>query len=205
MKKKGLQLLFLFVCLTTMSFGQKILTLEGDEGFDFIVGQTTVNVEFDYSDYGVGDYDSEDDYVKKKVADGNKKEPGKGDKWKESWFGARERVYQPKFMKLINKGLEKKNITFVEGAEDADYTLIVKTTFIEPGYNIGISSRPSSVNFQYIFVDAEGNVVAKLSQKGVPGSQAAGFDFDTSTRVSESYAKAGKMLAGHIYKKIKKK
>ena len=205
MKKKGLQLLFLFVCLTTMSFGQKILTLEGDEGFDFIVGQTTVNVEFDYSDFGVGDYDSEDDYVKKKVDEGNKKEPGKGDKWKDSWYGSRERVYQPKFMDLINKGLEKKGIVFVEGAEDAQYTLVVKTTFIEPGFNIGISSRPSAVSFQYIFKDSDGNVVARLSQKMVPGSTAMGFDFDTSGRISESYAKAGKMLAGHIYKKIKKK
>lgn len=181
------------------------MLLEGDEGFDFIVGQPVVNVTYDFSDYGVGDYPSEEDYVNKKVKEGNDKKDGKGDKWKESWYGSRERVYQPKFESLFNKVLSKKGISIEQGEEGVAYTLTVKTTFMEPGFNIGITSRPAAVSFEYIFTNSDGEVVARLSQRMVPGSQAMGMDFDTSTRISESYAKAGKMLAGHIYKKIKKK
>lgn len=205
MKKYGfIALMFLFGM--NYSHAQKMIHLEGDKGFDFIVGQSLVKVEFDYSEMGVGDYDNEEDYVNKKVKEGNDKEAGKGDKWKDSWYGSRARVYQPKFITLFNKTLEKKGISVEENLDDAPITLIVKTTFTEPGWNIGVSSRPAAVSFEYTFVKSDTReVLARMSQKMVPGSQAMGMDFDTSTRISESYAKAGKMLAGHVYKAIKKK
>ena len=205
MGKKGIKLLLIFVALSSFAFSQKVMLLEGDGGFDFIVSQPVVNVAYDFTDYSVGKYASEEEYVNKKVTEGNEKEDGKGDRWKESWYGSRERVYQPKFESLFNKTLKKKGVSIDQGEQGVKYTLTVKTTFIEPGFNIGIASRPSAVSFEYIFTNSDGDVVARLSQKMVPGSQAMGMDFDTSTRISESYAKAGKMLAGHIYKKIKKK
>jgi hypothetical protein len=42
-----------------------------------------------------------------------------------------------------------------------------------------------------------------MSHKLVPGAQAMGFDYDTGTRIAESYAKGGKMLAGFITKSTK--
>lgn len=205
MEKKGIKLLLFFVLLSSFVHAQKVMLLEGDGGFDFIVSQPVVNVQYDFSNYRVGEFANEEDYVNKKVAEGNNKQEGKGDRWKESWYGSRERVYQPKFETLFNKVLKKKGITIEQGEEGVAYTLTVKTTFMEPGFNIGITSRPAAVSFEYIFTNSDGEVVARLSQRMVPGSQAMGMDFDTSTRISESYAKAGKMLAGHIYKKIKKK
>ena len=45
--------------------------------------------------------------------------------------------------------------------------------------------------------------LAVLELKGMPGSQAFGMDFDTGTRISESYAKAGKELAKYFEKSAK--
>jgi len=199
---KKVQLMLLFVGLTTMSFSQKIKIEKG--GLDFLKGVTELNVEYDYSKMGVGKYKNEQDYLDKKVKEKNDKEAGTGDKWLESWNGSRKRVYQPKFESLFNKILAKKSMTIGEDRADAKYTLIVKTVFTEPGFNIGITSRPSFVSFEYSFVETGSDkVLCKMVQSKVPGAQAMGMDFDTSTRISESYAKAGKMLASFIYKKIK--
>jgi len=202
MKNLRLPLMVLFIALTSVSFSQKIKIEDGD--LSFLKGVTELNVVYDYSNMEVGKFKTEEAYIDKKVSEKNKKEAGTGDKWLESWNGSRERVYQPKFETLFNKVLAKKNMTIAEGRTDAKYTLIVKTVFIEPGYNIGISKKPSFVSFEYIFIETgTENVLCTMVQFKVPGAQAAGMDYDTSTRISESYAKAGKMLAGFIYKKIK--
>ena len=202
MKNTKISLLLIFVSLTVFSFGQKVVSVEGN--CDFIKGEKEIKIVYDYSEMSVGKFNSEEDYVNEKVAEGNKKEAGKGDKWKDSWYGSRERVYHVKFETLFNKGLAKRGITGSQDADGAKYTLIVKTTFTEPGFNVGVMKRPSAINVEYIFVETgTENVIAKFTQEGIPGSQAAGFDYDTSTRISESYAKAGKMLAAYIYKKTK--
>lgn len=204
MKKTALVLSLAFVALSGISFGQKIVSIEGEKTPAFLKGQTNINVEFDYSDMAVGKFKSEQDYINEKVEEYNKDEPGRGDKWRESWIGSRERVYHPKFMTLFNKGLEKNGISGEEGI-DAQYTLIVHTYFTEPGFNVGVVSQPAGVSFEYIFVETENRekIVAKYRQEKVPGAQAMGMDFDTSTRISESYAKAGKMLAAFIAKNLK--
>lgn len=201
MKKSTILFMFATIFSAATSFSQKIINISGD--LSFLKGEKDINIVYDYSDMGVGDYNDEEDYVNKKVKEYNEKEAGRGDKWKESWYGSRKRVYQPKFEELFNKysGLEA-----MENKPGAKYTLIVKTVFTEPGWNIGISSRPAGVSFEYIFVEtgSEDKVLAKYSQKMVPGAQAMGMDYDTSTRISESYAKAGKMLGGFIAKAMKK-
>lgn len=202
MKQSKLGLLILFVAFAATSFSQKIIKLEGD--LSFLSSAKGLNIEYDYSEMGVGDYNNEEDYVNKKVEEYNKKEAGRGEKWKESWVGSRERVYHPKFEELFNKYASKVGVDVSQNRADAQYTLIVKTTFTEPGFNIGITSRPAGVSFEYIFVETgTDKVVARYSQKMVPGAQAMGMDFDTSTRISESYAKAGKMFGGFIAKNVK--
>tara|TARA_B110000285_G_scaffold80782_1_gene93242 strand:+ start:270 stop:872 length:603 start_codon:yes stop_codon:yes gene_type:complete len=195
-------LLLLFIGLATFSFSQKITIEEGD--FSFLKEVTKLNVTYDYSEMGVGKFKTEKEYTDKKVSEKNKSKTGNGDIWLESWEGSRERVYQPKFESLFNKVLTKRSMDINTGRDDATYTLVVKTTFTEPGWNIGITKKSSAISFVYTIIETESKkVMLKLVQKKVPGSQVMGMDFDTSTRISESYAKGGKMLAGLIYKKTK--
>lgn len=199
---KKLNVILLFVGMATFSFGQKIVKVSGD--IKPLKGQKSINIEYDYSSMAVGKYKEEAKYIEDGVAEREKKEAGKGEVFKNGWYGARERVYQPKFETLFNKGCEKMGLSGSRDNASAKYTLIVKTTFTEPGFNIGVASKPASINVEYIFVESgTENIVAKFTQAGVPGAQAMGYDFDVSTRVSESYAKAGKMLAAYLAKALK--
>jgi len=172
---------------------QKIKVDSGS--IDAVKSEKKVNIQYDYSSFGVGKFKTEAEYVDKKVSEYNEKEPGKGDKFKEGWEKARADRYQPKFEELINDILAKSGAKYGDNPE-AKYTLIVKTTFIEPGFNIGVMKQAAYVSFEYIFVETANpsTVVAKLSQQKVPGSQMMGYDYDAGTRIAESYAKGGKML-----------
>lgn len=194
--------ILIFLGLATLSFAQKIVKNEGD--LSFLKSNPSINIEYDYSEMGVGKFKTEEEYINKKVEEYNSDEAGKGDKWKESWLGSRERVYHPKFEELFNKYAEKAGVKGERNNSDAKYTLIVKTTFTEPGFNIGITSKPAGINVEYIFVETgTTKVLAKFTQMKIPGAQAMGMDFDTSTRISESYAKAGKMFGAYISKNVK--
>jgi hypothetical protein len=164
-----------------------------------IAKEKKVNIQYDYSDFKVGKGGSEADYVKEKVADYNKDEPGKGDKWHKGWVDARKTRYEPKFEELINKMLEDKGISHGVNT-DAKYTLIVKTTFVEPGFNVGVMKQPAYVSFEFSYVETANptNVVSKMSLQKVVGSQAMGYDFDAGSRIAESYAKGGKILGKFI-------
>ncbi len=199
MKKLSSLMLAATILIGANAFAGPKLT-KGNLGF--LKGQAKVAVEFDYSKLGVGKYKSEEDYINKKVAEYNKDEPGRGDKWKESWFNDRPTRFEPKFLELFN---ESSPNTKAEKGADRDYVMVVKTTFVEPGYNIGVSKMPAYVNFTIVFYkkDDRNNSLAEILMTKVPGSQFAGFDFDTGTRISESYAKGGKDLGKFLAKSVK--
>lgn len=204
----------LFVGVSVFSFGQKINFLDGNNDFDWIVGQSVIKIEYDYSNMSVGDYDKESDYVNKKVNEKNAQAEGSGDEWKKKWEGARTSMYQPKFEELFNKHLSKKGIACDSESKNATYTLKVITTFTEPGWKtmpsgpfgpaVPGANRNAAVSFKYVFIETStGNEIARFSQNKVPGKDVSGTDFDVGTRLTESYAKAGKMLAEYIAKALK--
>lgn len=180
-------------------FAQKVVKVQGD--LSVLKSVKEINIEYDYSNMGVGKFKTEEEYVKSKVSEYNEKEPGRGDNWKESWVNSRQRVYHPKFEELFNKYA---GVTASQNNTSAKYTLIVKTVFTEPGFNIGVAKKPASINYEYILVETDTrNVVAKFKHEKVPGAQAFGYDYDTSTRISEAYAKAGKMFGQFVAKALK--
>lgn len=185
------------------SLAQRVDLRSGDVGV--LSGQKTVNVEYDYSEFGVGKFATEQEYLDKKSAEYNAKEAGKGDAWKKAWVEDRKARYEPKFEELFNKGLQDKGITAVTARPDAQFTLIVKTKFIEPGFNVGVMRKNAYVDFEVDLVESanKSNKVAEIGMRNVPGGQFGGFDFDTGVRIAESYAKAGKSLAAFLDKKLK--
>ncbi|MCE7041585.1 hypothetical protein [Dyadobacter sp. CY312] len=172
---------------------------------DVLSGQKTINVEYDYSSFGVGKFATEQEYLDKKAAEYNAKEAGKGDAWKKDWVADRKSSYEPKFEELLNKGLADKGIIVGRGKTDAKYTLIVRTTFVEPGFNVGVVRKNAAVDFVIDVVETSNKTgkVAEITMAKVPGGQFGGYDFDTGVRIAESYAKAGKSLAAFLDKKLK--
>lgn len=202
MKKiKMLSIALLFVSSSLMA--QKVVVESG--AVPSLKGQTKLKLVYDYSEMEMGKYGSEADYKKKKVAELNAKTPGKGDKWLAGWESNRENRYHPKFEELLNKALDKKGCNASQSNKDAKYTMNVKTLTLFPGWNIGISKLPAYCSYRFEIVEtaAPDKVLCAMRVNNVQGSQAMGYDFDEGSRVAESYAKAGKIMAKVLGKSFK--
>jgi hypothetical protein len=135
------------------------------------------------------------------VADYEKDEAGKGKKWEESWKADRPNRFEPKFELLFNENTSGVKVDSKAGT--AKYKVLVHTTFIEPGFNVGVTRKPAFINAEIIFTEADGKEVAVITVQNCPGRDAMGFDYDTGYRIEEAYAKLGKSLAAFLNKQIK--
>jgi hypothetical protein len=168
--------------------------LEGD--LSALKNEKSINTEFTYDNMKVGKFDKEADFVNKKKEDYNKKEAGKGDTWAQRWVDDRQERFEPQF----NEEFEKTSSMTV--TPKAKYTLIYKTVFTEPGFNIAVMRKNATIDGEAWIVETadKNKVIAKISVLKAPGRTFGGFDYDTGERISEAYAMAGKSLARFILK-----
>lgn len=187
----------MLVCLVIVGYGQKIKLLEGD--LAPLKGQTSVKTEFKY-EMSVGKFDKEQDYIAKKKSELNEKEAGRGDTWEQSWVSDRQDRFEPQFRELFSKYSDISTV-----GDNADYTLIFKTIKTEPGFNVGVASKPAFIDGEAWIVESKdpSKVVAKISVVKAPGRDVMGFDYETGARLQEAYAKAGKELGAFLKKNIK--
>jgi hypothetical protein len=197
MKTTRLLLFCVAIIISGSLFAQKIKVQSGK--LSALSGIKKIKIEYDYSDLSVGKFDKEEDYITKRVTEMNKKEAGTGDRWKENWFKDREARYEPKFEELFAKNTEP-----VESGKDVESNIImnVHTIFIEPGFNVGVTRRPSLINLVITFTK-DGEELTIITMNKCPGSDVMGADFDTGWRISEAYAKAGKSLGKYLKKFLK--
>lgn len=203
MKSKLCFLLGLIFIGYSAARAQSLVTESGS--MDFLKGEKSIKIDYTFDGLTVGKNKPEDVYCKEKVTELNGKEPGKGDKWLEGWKKNRETRYQPKFEELFDKSIGGK-ATIAQPGSDAKYTMIINTTMIEPGYNIGISKMPAYINVTFLWVESANKekILCKQSLYKVAGSQYGGYDFDVGSRVAESYAKSGKIMGKYLAGKVLK-
>ncbi len=202
MKTIKLLLVALIVAMANLSFAQKISISKGS--LSKLKGQKVINVEYDWSNPQIGKFKNEQDYLDKKSKEYDAKEPGRGDKWKEAWNGDKVARFQPDFEKLFNKHATKAGI-YLGNEKVAKYTMIVKTTFIEPGFNVVVSRKSAKINLEIKIVETENksNVICTIVSKDNPGRSMGFNDYDTGLRISEAYALAGKKMAAFVSKAVK--
>lgn len=192
--KKSLFLTILLFAATALAVttvqAQKIKLIDGS--LSALKDVKEMKVEYEYSDMSVGKYEHEADYIKKKTADYNEKEAGKGDKWAKAWIADRKERFEPQFELLFNKYAPFK---ISQDAQSA-YTMIVKTTATEPGFNVGIVRQNAYIDAEVSIVESANpeHIIVQYSIKRSPGRDVGGFDFDTGLRIEQAYAKAGKSL-----------
>ena len=199
---KNLHAIVITAALTAATIttqAQKIKVLSGN--IDKLKGVENINLEYDYSKMGVGKFATEKEYLEKKKADYNAKEAGKGDEWEKSWVADRKNRFEPQFEELFGKF---SGIT-AGAIPEAKYTLIFKTTFTEPGFNIYVTRKNAEIDGEAIIVETANRdkVVARLSVLNNPGRTFGGNDYDTGTRIQEAYAMAGKGLGKYLKSKLK--
>ncbi|MGV6829772.1 MAG: hypothetical protein ACWA45_10285 [Flavobacteriales bacterium] len=198
MKTKTL-LIALFI--TSFIFAQKAKVLDGS--FKNLKGITEYNLEFDYSDLEIPKYKSEEEFLADKMKKRDEKEPGTGQKFKDSWFADREARYEPKFIESFNKRYD--NIKVNKGLDNATYTMKVHTTLLYAGYNVGVMRQNAKIDaiITVYKKDNPDEILLSVKYTRAEGGGAMGYDFNSGYRISECYAKLAKTLAKTIAKKAK--
>ena len=198
MKKQILLILAALVMFQLQA--QKIKLTSGD--VKVLQGEEFVDISFTYDDdLKIGKL-SEDQYISKKMAEAEEEEPGSGEKWKEMWYEDRMVHFEPKFIELINKYVEEKNVVIRPDINGAKYKMIVNTVFLEPGFNVGVARKSASIDLEVtiVAVGNESESLATIMIYGSPGSSFSYGDYDVGVRVGEAYAKAGKELGKFLLK-----
>ncbi len=183
--------------IATNAMAQRVEMMEGN--FDALKGVRKMNVKYDYSEMEVGKK-KEKDFVADKTETYNGKEPGKGDKWAKDWVADREARFEPRLEDEFNKMGDIK----IGHYPNEKYTLIFKTVYTEPGFNVGVMRKNAYIDGQAWIVETSNpdKAIVKLEINNCPGRTFMGMDYDTGERIQEAYAMAGKGLARYFGKKI---
>ncbi|MRI00792.1 hypothetical protein GH721_09665 [Kriegella sp. EG-1] len=196
---KNLATLTLLVFCTFTTVGQKLKVEEGD-----LKNLKDINVytmEFDYTDVQIPKFDNEEAFLKDKMDKREKKKAGDGERFKKSWFDDRPNRYHPKFIESFNKRFDDSVVKAQE--DEADYTMLVHTTKLYPGYNVGIVRHNAEIDATITIYETTNpsNILFSGSYKDAQGAGAMGNDYDSGYRISECYAKLAKTFAKDLKKK----
>ena len=199
--KKFTALAAFFIFTFSISHAQHPKVLSGKP--ESLKAIKTWKVEFVYNNPEVQKEGKESDLIARKIKEWNEKEAGKGDKWAKDWEENKNLVYKPKFELLMNKYLEKSGVKVGPNANDkTGHTIIVETTWIYLGYNVGVMKQPAKINTIISFVSdaARDKPLLKVEMIESPGDVYFANPFSEFDRLTESYAKCGKDLAGYLSK-----
>ncbi len=196
---KKLAVFILVALLAFQANAQKIKKTSGELGF--LKGVEMLDVSYTYDNLKVGKM-TEADYIQKKMKKADENEPGAGEKWKGMWYEDRTAHFEPKFEELFNQYAKDDDVFIMENVEGAEYKLIVKTTFIEPGMNVGVAKKNASINLELVFVPVgdESKILARFLLLNSPGRSMGYGDYDVGIRVGEAYAKAAKEFVKYLQK-----
>lgn len=195
-------LLLVFIMATSLlgslsTNAQKAKVIEGS--WKNLNGVKSYKVEITYDDMLVGKKEkmTEKDYLQDRKEKRNAKLAESGDKWVESWNNDKAKKFPERFKLLLSSHIKKRG---GKVDDNAKVRLVVKTKMIEPGYNVGVWRQNAYINVEYHFIDESGKTLLVLEMLSISGKTAFGTDFDTGVRIGESYALAGKILAGYLNK-----
>lgn len=175
-------------------FAQEVDLTKGD--LSLLKGETSINFEFTYEKMAVGDFSKEADYIKKRVAELDAKEPGSGEKWLTEWEEQKKNYFGDKFMLGFFKSYE------IKYDKSAKYTLIFNTKALEPGYQVGISKRNAGVDGTITLIET-GKPEKKLAVLYVERKAETmwrGAAFDAKSRIGDAYYVNG-LATGKFFKK----
>lgn len=192
--KKIILLIVASLSIISVTNAQKIKVLSGD--LSFLKDLAEINVVFEYPDDMKYGKMTLQEYVDKKVKEKEKKEEGSGEKWKSDFFADRER-FNEKF--IYSLGKYSRSLFVAEDNSDFKYTMIVKTTFMEPGFQFGFQSKKSAIDLEINFIEtnAPDNVIASIKMSKAPGAAHP----DLGERVADAYYTAAQYLGNYLKKK----
>lgn len=197
MKKTVLAGLSVLFTLTMVAQKGKLLT--GD--WKSADGIQRFDLEFDYSNVEVPDFDTEEDYIKQKMKEKDEDNQGDGEIWKKRYFADREEHFEPKFIESFNKrGDAKAGKDF----DDATHVLKVDITMLSHGWNVGVMRKAARLDaIITLYKRGDETPLLQVKYEDVKGADAMGYDFAIHSRVAEGFAKLAKSFLADVKKKNK--
>lgn len=192
----------LLFTLTSAGYAQKMKVISGD--FGFLKGQEQIKVTVDFSEVTFYNENlSEKEYIDRRVKEIDEEETGESANWLKDWESFREGRFLNKLAKVATESSKKTNLHFSPDS-DAPYTLVVKVTWIYPGWFGGVMKQPAKVSTLLNFVETANptNVVLSIESDKALGDIAFVGVPNTNDRIAEGFAKTGKSLAQLIDKKM---
>lgn len=184
--------------VSTLVNAQKMKNEKGS--FATLKNESLVNVAFNYENLKLlKENYSEEEYISRRKNDLNEKKKGNGDVWISKWNGAKDGIWEPKFMELLLKTV--KDITFKENDSSTKYTLMVDVVWIYPGWDVYMMKQSAKVTTKIKLVETNNpsNVIYEVDAIDAPGDQ-FGSNFSNESRVGEGFAKTAKTLGKKINK-----
>ena len=182
------------------------------EDIDILKQEKVINLEFSFDSMEiitpVAKYKTEDDYIRGKVKEHNDAKPGKGNEWLADWNRNKIVLFEPAFVKYMNKRLKKYDVEVGKNQPKALYTILVKILLIDTGWPgwAGVYG-PATVNLEIIIfkTQSKSKIVARYYFYGITG---AGGDNDYSSssgkRIEFAFRNAGYLIGNLLKKKVYK-
>lgn len=191
-----LYILFAFLSCT-LALAQEKVT-EGS--FKSLAGITSYNVVFDYKDIKVYFFNTEEDFLKDKMA---KREGAKAEEFRKKWFNDREALYEPKFIAYFNERMKGK-VTVAKNPS-AQYTILIKTTWLYPGYNVGIGKEEAKISAVITVYETANpaNVLLKVEYDKSIGIEPTEKSGDPGYRIAGAYEKLAKNFTIQLKRFVK--
>ncbi len=197
--KKSFTLLFLLVI--TLVSAQRYTILSGS--LESLAGIPAYKVTFDYKGQNVQGFDTEEAFLNEKM-DKRKNKEGEAEKFKQDWYGDREKYYELKFINYFNRRFDKGEVKISKDVE-AKYTMNVKTTWIYPGYSAVAVAEPAKISAVITFFETEHPdkvLLSILFDKSI-GIEQGQFDFSQGERIAGAYEKLAKSLTIQMKRFVK--
>ena len=171
--------------------------------FGSLQGNTEFNIVFNYDDLKVDKFKTEEDFLKDKMD--KRQEKGTSEDFKATWFADRGGKYQPKFIECFNQSMKKKGVFVQNDLTAAKYTVLVKTIWIYPGYNVGVTRQPAKLKAVISVYETANpsNVIVTVPFEKVVGSGSYGYDYNEGSRIADAYCILARQFAKSMSKGMK--
>lgn len=197
---KPFYILLLFMGSTLFAYGQLFQTDTGS--LEAISGVVRYHIIFEYADdLKIPKHASENAFLEahsKKIA---KKEGGSGELFKNKWVSNRAKLFEPKFIQEFNFfNLKEKQVTVAPNISDAAYTMVVRTTSINPG-NSNFFFKKDAQLWVYIRIYKTGHPEQVLYATKAVEVHSKGANSDIFDRIMSAYSELGRGLSKHLSRK----
>lgn len=189
--------------VSTVILAQKSKVTEGD--WNALKGISEYTLVFDYSNLVIPKFDSEEAFLADKMSKRDEKEAGTGEKFKESWFSDRENFYEPRFIETFNDRYKDNLVKVDKNLNSAEYTMKIHTTFMYPGYNVGVVRHDSKIEVTLSVYknDSPEKILFSADYTKINGEGNGGFDYNSGQRIADAYIIFARKLVKDMYKNNK--